>query len=131
MVALIQRVKQASVTVDGEITGQIAGGILILLGIHSDDTEQELHWLVKKCANLRIFDDADGVMNLSLLDTGAEALVVSQFTLYGNTQKGNRPSYMASARPETKAVRESCQTWRVNLRQQRIQVSPGTSRGCP
>jgi D-tyrosyl-tRNA(Tyr) deacylase len=100
MVALIQRVKKASVTVDGNITGQIEKGLLILLGIHVDDTEKELEFIVHKLVQLRIFEDAEGKMNLSLQDVGGEALVVSQFTLYGDTRKGNRPSFIQSARPE-------------------------------
>lgn len=100
MVALVQRVTQASVTVDGAITGQIGAGMLILLGVHKTDTETELDWLVRKCSNLRIFPDEAGRMNRSLLDAGGEALVVSQFTLYGSTDKGNRPSFVDSAHPE-------------------------------
>jgi D-tyrosyl-tRNA(Tyr) deacylase len=100
MIALIQRVSEASVRVDQEITGSIGAGMLILLGVHESDTENELMWLVNKCAKLRIFRDIEGVMNCSALDVDADALVVSQFTLYGNTERGNRPSYIESARPE-------------------------------
>jgi len=100
MIALVQRVKRARVSVDGEETGAIGPGMLILLGVHVSDTEVELEWLVGKCARLRIFPDADGQMNNSLLDTGFDALVVSQFTLYGNTRKGNRPSYVEAAPPD-------------------------------
>lgn len=100
MVALIQRVKEASVTVDGETVGAIGHGLLILLGVHVDDTGQEGQWLARKCANLRIFRDEEGLMNRSVLDVGGEVLVVSQFTLYGDAQKGNRPSFITSARPE-------------------------------
>jgi len=100
MIALVQRVSEASVSVDNHIEGQIATGILILLGIHSADTDQELSWVVRKCANLRIFPDEEGKMNLSLKDVGADAMVVSQFTLYGQVGKGNRPSYNAAAPPE-------------------------------
>lgn len=100
MVALIQRVREASVTVDGEITGAIGPGLLILLGMHRTDTQAELDWLVRKCANLRIFPDDAGLMNRSVLDTGGQVLVVSQFTLYGNTAKGNRPSFVESAHPD-------------------------------
>lgn len=98
--ALIQRVKSASVTVDGEVTGSIAQGLLILLGVHVTDTLAEMAWVAKKCANLRIFPDEAGKMNRSVMDVGGQVLVVSQFTLYGNTAKGNRPSFVASARPE-------------------------------
>lgn len=104
MVALVQRVKEASVEVDGEIVGAIGKGLLILLGVHQEDTGSEIEWLARKCANLRIFPDDKGLMNRSMIDIGGEALVVSQFTLYGNTQKGNRPSFIASARPEKAEV---------------------------
>lgn len=102
MVALVQRVSEASVKIAGEISGSIGPGpgMLIFIGIHVTDTVKELTWLVKKCANLRIFNDPDHKMNLSCLDVGAEVLVVSQFTLYANTDRGNRPSYMESARGE-------------------------------
>lgn len=100
MVALIQRVKEASVTVDGDVTGAIAHGLLILLGVHVTDTAAEMAWVAKKCANLRIFPDEAGKMNRSVVDVGGAVLVVSQFTLYGNTAKGNRPSFVASAPPE-------------------------------
>ena len=100
MVALIQRVREASVRVDGSVVGAIGPGLLILLGVHRDDTEGELDWLVRKCANLRIFADDEGRMNRSVLDAGGEALVVSQFTLYGDAARGNRPSFTASAPPE-------------------------------
>ena len=100
MVALIQRVREASVTVQGETVGAIENGQLILLGVHRDDTGQEIAWLARKCANLRIFRDDEGLMNRSVLDVGGNALVVSQFTLYGNAAKGNRPSFIASARPQ-------------------------------
>ena len=100
MVALIQRVKKASVEVDGEIVGAIGNGLLILLGVHTSDTTAEMEWVAKKCANLRIFADDQGRMNRSVIDCSGEVLVVSQFTLYGNTRKGNRPSFVDSARPE-------------------------------
>lgn len=100
MVALIQRVREASVTVEGELTGSIGPGLLILLGVHKTDTPREREWLVRKCANLRIFPDEEGLMNRSVLDCDGQVLVVSQFTLYGNTTKGNRPSFVESARPE-------------------------------
>ena len=100
MVALVQRVKEASVVVAGETVGAIGPGLLILLGVHVDDTEREVEWLARKCANLRIFNDEEGLMNRSVQDVGGGALVVSQFTLYGDAAKGNRPSFIASARPE-------------------------------
>lgn len=100
MVALVQRVTHASVEVDSETVGSIDGGLLLLLGVHQDDTEEEGAWLARKCANLRIFPDVDGKMNRSLKDTGGAALVVSQFTLYGDTSRGNRPSFERAASPE-------------------------------
>jgi D-aminoacyl-tRNA deacylase len=100
MIALVQRVSSATVTVDDRLTGEIGRGMLILLGIHNDDSEAELDWLVRKCVNLRIFPDDEGRMNHSVMDVEGEALVVSQFTLYGDARKGNRPSYIDSAGPE-------------------------------
>lgn len=100
MIALVQRVSEAKVTVESEIVGSIGNGMLILLGVRMDDTQNDADWLAKKCANLRIFRDKDGAMNRSLIQTGGNALVVSQFTLYGDSSKGNRPSYIHAARPE-------------------------------
>ena len=97
---LLQRVKSARVDVEGKTIGQVGQGILILLGVHKHDSPSELQWVVKKVANLRIFPDESGRMNLSLKDIDGEALVVSQFTLYGDTRKGNRPSFTNSAPPE-------------------------------
>lgn len=100
MVALVQRVSEASVAVDGDVVGDIGRGVLILLGVHRRDTEQEMEWVARKCAGLRIFPDDGGRMNRSLLDVGGEALVVSQFTLYGDASRGNRPSFSESAAPD-------------------------------
>lgn len=100
MRAVIQRVQSASVKVGGELVSEIGAGLLIFLGIAHDDTETELEYIANKVANLRIFEDADGKMNCSLLDTGGSALVVSQFTLYGDCRKGRRPSFIDAARPE-------------------------------
>lgn len=100
MVALVQRVSRASVSVEGKTTGEIGNGLLILLGVHRDDTEAEAKWLAGKCANLRIFADQEGKMNRSVLDEDGDVLVVSQFTLYGDASRGNRPSFVASAPPE-------------------------------
>ena len=100
MKALVQRVKNASVTVAGEVVGAIGKGLLILLGVRDTDTQSEVTWVADKCANLRIFEDDDGKFNLSAFDTEAEILVVSQFTLYGDCRKGRRPSFIAAARPE-------------------------------
>ncbi|MDA8686425.1 D-aminoacyl-tRNA deacylase [Robiginitalea sp.] len=100
MKAVIQRVTAASVTVNDEIVSQIDSGLLVLLGIEIGDTLEELNWLVQKIANLRIFEDENGVMNRSVLDSGGDMIVVSQFTLLAQTKKGNRPSYIRAARPE-------------------------------
>ena len=100
MVALIQRVRSASVHVEGVIVGAIDAGLLILLGVHRTDTQGEADWLAAKCARLRVFADESGRMNRSIQDTGGEALVVSQFTLYGDVSRGNRPSFEGAAGPE-------------------------------
>ena len=100
MRVVLQRVKRATVTVNNEPVGSINAGILILLGIETADTEEDIDWLCGKICRMRIFNDAEGVMNLSLEESGAEALVVSQFTLHASTKKGNRPSYLKAARPE-------------------------------
>ncbi|HEY9544111.1 D-aminoacyl-tRNA deacylase [Prevotella sp.] len=97
---IIQRVNRASVTIDGEITGAIAHGMLILVGVEESDTTEDVDWLVRKTANLRIFDDENGVMNRSILEVGGDALVVSQFTLFASYKKGNRPSWLRAARHE-------------------------------
>ena len=99
MMALVQRVKTAHVEVDNEVVGAINQGLLVLLGIHKQDTSEELKWVARKVANLRVFMDQEGKMNRSLIDIDGEALIVSQFTLYGNTRKGNRPSFVESAHP--------------------------------
>ena len=100
MKIVLQRVKQAKVTVDNKVTGEINRGMLILLGVHKDDSEQQADFLVNKCIELRIFPDDEHKMNLSLQDVNGEALIVSQFTLYGNCKKGRRPSYTDAAPPE-------------------------------
>jgi len=100
MVALVQRVSEAAVDIDGETVGAIDNGLLILLGVHEDDTESESTWCAAKCANLRVFPDDDGKMDRSLLDTGGDALVVPQFTLYGDTNQGHRPSFTEAAPPD-------------------------------
>lgn len=100
MRAVVQRVSSASVRVDGEIVGEIGRGLLVLLGVRVGDDEAEARWLADKIAGLRILDDADGKMNRSLLDDGLPALVVSQFTLYGDVRKGRRPSWIDAAPPE-------------------------------
>ena len=100
MRVLIQRVKRASVTVDGELISEIAQGLLVLVGICDEDSNEDIEWLTKKIANIRLFDDENGVMNLSVTDIGGELLAVSQFTLMAQTKKGNRPSYIKAAKPE-------------------------------
>lgn len=100
MRAVIQRVSRAKVSVDGETTGEIKKGILILLGVSREDSEKEAVYLLEKTLNLRIFEDEAGKMNLTLLDVKGELLVVSQFTLYGDARKGRRPSYIEAAAPD-------------------------------
>ena len=100
MRVLIQRVKEASVTVDGKVISLIDNGLLLFVGITDDDTRDDILWLTKKIANIRLFDDENGVMNLSVMDTGGDILAVSQFTLMASTKKGNRPSYIKAAKPE-------------------------------
>jgi D-tyrosyl-tRNA(Tyr) deacylase len=97
---VLQRVKKASVSVNGAVSGSIADGLLILLGIHKDDTAAKADYCAEKCVHLRIFSDSEGKMNLSLADTGGSALVVSQFTLYGDCAKGRRPSFTDAAAPD-------------------------------
>ena len=97
---MLQRVKRASVTVENEVVGSIGQGVLLLLGIEEADTEEDIDWLCGKICRMRIFNDAEGVMNVSLEESGKDALVVSQFTLHASTKKGNRPSYIKAARPE-------------------------------
>ncbi|MEZ4630462.1 MAG: D-aminoacyl-tRNA deacylase [Deinococcales bacterium] len=100
MRALLQRVAWAKVEVEGEVIGKIDKGIAILLGVHEEDSEAEANFLAQKIAKLRIFQDSEGKMNLSIADTGGAFLVVSQFTLYADARKGNRPSYVHAARPD-------------------------------
>ena len=100
MVGLIQRVSEASVDVDGETVGAIGAGLVVLLGVHHEDTKADADWLAGKVGRLRVFRDEEGRMNRSLLDTDGEALVVSQFTLYGDARKGNRPSFVTAAPPQ-------------------------------
>lgn len=100
MRVVIQRVKNASVKIDGNVNGKINIGFLVLLGIASTDTKQDVDYLVKKVVNLRVFSDENDKMNLSLKDVNGELLVISQFTLYGNCREGNRPSFIEAAKPD-------------------------------
>ncbi len=100
MRVVIQRVVEASVTVDGQVTGAIEKGLLVLMGVEDADTQEDLEWLSGKIVNLRIFDDENGVMNKSVLDISGGILLVSQFTLHASTKKGNRPSYIKASKPE-------------------------------
>ncbi|MGS2763584.1 D-aminoacyl-tRNA deacylase [Sinomicrobium sp. M5D2P9] len=100
MRAVIQRVNEASVSIDSKVKSSIRSGLLILLGIENADTTEDIIWLSGKIANLRIFNDENGVMNRSVLETDGDVIVVSQFTLHASTKKGNRPSYLKAARPE-------------------------------
>lgn len=94
---VIQRVTSAQVTINGEVHGKIGNGMMVLVGVREGDTPDDMHWLAQKTANLRIFDDEQGVMNRSIMDVGGEVLAVSQFTLNASTKKGNRPSYIHAA----------------------------------
>jgi len=97
---VIQRVSEARVVVEGEIVGEIGGGLMVLLGIEHADDESDVDWLVTKLVKMRLFSDAEGKMNASLQDVGGELLVISQFTLHASTKKGNRPSFIRAARPD-------------------------------
>lgn len=100
MIAVIQRVSEASVKIDGKIKSTIGTGLMILLGIEDADNQEDIDWLAKKIVNLRIFPDENEVMNRSLLDVNGEILLISQFTLHASTKKGNRPSYIKAAKPQ-------------------------------
>ncbi|MYB93020.1 D-tyrosyl-tRNA(Tyr) deacylase [Candidatus Poribacteria bacterium] len=124
MRAVVQRVKSASVTVDGKRVSEIGAGVLVFLGVAHDDTATELAYIANKVANLRIFEDEDGKMNRSLLETGGAALVVSQFTLYGDCRKGRRPSFINAARPEV--ANTLYEQFITLLKQQSIPTQGGT-----
>lgn len=117
MRVLIQRVLKASVTIENELKSSISNGMLILLGIEEADNKEDIEWLCAKIINLRIFDDSNGVMNLSVSDIDAQILVVSQFTLHASTKKGNRPSYIKAAKPDTAIplYEEFCRTLEQRL----------------
>jgi D-aminoacyl-tRNA deacylase len=100
MIAVVQRVSSASVTINNTVKSSIGGGLLILVGIEDADTQEDIAWLSAKIVNLRIFGDEQGVMNVSILDNGGDIIVVSQFTLHASTKKGNRPSYLKASKPD-------------------------------
>lgn len=109
MRAVVQRVKKAQVEVDGKKEGSIGPGLAVLLGVSKEDTDQDLDFIVRKILKLRVFDDEEGVMNLSVEDVGGDILLVSQFTLYGDARKGNRPSYiMAAKNDQSEPMYEAC-----------------------
>ncbi len=126
MRALIQRVRQASVTVAGEVTGQIGQGQLVLLGVGKSDSHREVEWMAEKLVSLRLFEDDAGKMNLSLADTGGAMLVVSQFTLYGDCKKGRRPSFTGAAPPEL--AEELYEAFVDAVRKKETQVATGRFR---
>jgi len=121
--AVVQRCKEGKVTVEGNVVGQIGPGLVVLLGVTHEDTEQDARYLAEKIAGLRIFEDAEGKMNLSVRDVGGEVLSVSQFTLYGDVRKGKRPNFMAAARPET--AEPLYETFNRLLREQGLNVETG------
>jgi D-tyrosyl-tRNA(Tyr) deacylase len=100
MKAVIQRVKRASVTIDGNIKSKTGAGLLVLIGIEDSDNQEDIDWLAKKIINLRVFDDEQGIMNRSLIEINAELMIVSQFTLQASVKKGNRPSYIRASKPD-------------------------------
>lgn len=123
MKIVLQRSKQASVTIDGEVVGSIDKGLVLLVGVTHEDTVEAARFLADKVINLRIFEDADGKMNHSLLDVGGDILSVSQFTLYGDCQKGRRPNFMAAAKPVF--AEELYNVFNETLRQKGIKVETG------
>jgi len=126
MRALVQRVTQAQCLVDGEVVGMIGEGLCVLVGVTHEDTEVSASRLAAKVANLRVLDDADGTMNHSLLETGGAALVVSQFTLYGDTARGRRPSWVAAASPEV--AEPLCDAFTAALAASGLRVETGRFR---
>ena len=126
MRAVVQRVTEASVTVDSELVGAIGPGVMVLIGVSSEDTDKDLKYISEKVPNLRIFDDENGVMNRSLLDAGGSILAVSQFTLYGDARGGRRPSYIRAAQPDVANAfyERSIAAWRA----QGIHVETGRFR---
>lgn len=123
MRAVVQRVSEASVTVNGETVGRIGSGLLVLLGVTGSDSQQDVVWMSEKIVNLRIFEDDAGKMNRSLRDVSGSMLVVSQFTLFGDCRKGRRPSFVQAARPEL--ARELYTSFVVEVRGQGVEVETG------
>ncbi|KGX88983.1 D-aminoacyl-tRNA deacylase [Pontibacillus litoralis] len=124
MRAVIQRGKNASVTVKGEITGQITEGLVVLLGVTHEDTEEDAKYLADKISNLRIFEDDDHKLNLSLKDIGGQVLSISQFTLYGDCRKGRRPNFMNAAKPEP--AKQLYEAFNEMVRKQGVEVETGS-----
>src|SRR5579862_9201719 len=123
MRAILQRVSKASVTVQNEIVGQIGAGLLVLLGVHRDDTATDVAWMAEKIPNMRIFDDDSGKMNHAVTDIGGSILLVSQFTLYGDCKKGRRPNFMAAMAPEP--ANQMIESLIAKLREANIPVQTG------
>ncbi|WP_080844726.1 D-aminoacyl-tRNA deacylase [Cytobacillus gottheilii] len=124
MKVVVQRSKQASVTVEEEVVGRIEKGFVLLVGVTHEDTDEDAAFLADKVANLRVFDDVDGKMNLSILDAGGEILSVSQFTLYGDCRKGRRPNFMNAAKPDTALTLYNA--FNAYLREKGLKVETGT-----
>ena len=126
MRAVLQRVSQASVTVDEKIVGEIGAGLLVLLGVEPDDGDEQIRWMADKSVDLRIFEDDEGKMNRSLVETGGAMLVVSQFTLLGDCRKGRRPSFVCAAPPEH--AEQLYDEFVAHVRQRNIEVATGIFR---
>lgn len=123
MRAVIQRVTNASCTVEGKITGQIENGLLVLIGVEEEDQQQDMEWLSQKLVNLRIFSDEAGLMNKSVLDINGNILLISQFTLFAQTKKGNRPSFIRAAKPDkAKPMYITMAKYLSNLLQKEVQL---------
>lgn len=126
MKVVVQRARNANVKVDGQVVGSIEFGLMVLVGVTHEDTEKDAEFLADKVANLRIFDDEEGKMNLSLLDVGGEVLSVSQFTLYGDCRKGRRPNFMQAAKPDI--AEKLYESFNDKLREKGVRVETGSFR---
>lgn len=124
MRVIIQRSKESSVSIDGEVVGSIDKGLVLLVGFHDDDTQEDLNYAVRKVVNMRLFSDDEGKMNLSLKDIEGSILSVSQFTLYANTKKGNRPSFVAAAKPDY--AEKLYHQFNEKLKEENVPVKTGT-----